>query len=196
MKNITKGIICFCFSIAVSNCNSPEERGSRLDSAQSESIKNNCFDYPSAINSDVLQKAYDSARWTLFVWHCDWPYRPYKVSSSKIMKTFGQLPLDFDSLMRKHDTIEFYFRFHDRGTPIWAFNLKDHLPLINGVAFDVQTWKKLYLISSANYTTSETGPNSRFQYPMQPNVARYIDSNWAALDPCFRQLAEKLHKRL
>jgi hypothetical protein len=112
------------------------------------------------------------------------------------MKTFGELPLDFDSLTRKHDTIEFYFRFNDRGTPIWAFDLKDHLPLMNGIAFDLRTSKKLYLISTDNYTVKEKGPTSRFEYSLQPKVIKYIDSNWAALDPCFRLLAEKLYKRL
>jgi|GEM_PF-2244276 hypothetical protein len=190
-----KGITPLLFSIFALNCNSAKEKTSKLGSLQSETVINNCSTYPAAVNSDLLRKAYDSARWTLFIWHCDWPYRPYKDSSFKLIKTFGQLPLNFDSLTRKHDTVEFYFRFNDLGTPIWAFDLKDHLALMNGVAFDLRTGEKLYLISTANYTVNERGPRSRFEYLLQPKVIKYIDSNWAALDPCFRLLAEKLYKR-
>jgi hypothetical protein len=188
-------ILALIILICTLNCNSAQKKTPTSVFLQNQSANDNCATYPSTLSSVLLRKEYDSARWTLFVWHCDWPYLPNKGTNIRTNRTFGQLPLWFDSLRQKHDTIEFYFRFRDKDTPIWAFDLKDRPLLMNGVAFDQKTGKKLYLISTANYSQNENGTTSRFEYLLQPEVVKYIDSNWAVLDPCFRFLANKLYKR-
>jgi hypothetical protein len=34
-----------------------------------------CSDYPSSIDSLKLQTLYDGARWYIYAWHCDLPYK-------------------------------------------------------------------------------------------------------------------------
>lgn len=129
----------------------------------------------------------------MFIWHCDWRYLPANDSNNKLSITFGQLPLGFDSMQVKHDTIEFYFRFRDHGVPVWGPRLRDNALVMDGVAFNL-TGKKLYLMSSANYVERDSGSTTRFTNPLQPEIVKYIDSNWTKLDPCFRLLAEKLYR--
>jgi hypothetical protein len=116
----------------------------------------------------------------------------FKKDTSGIEKrTFGLVPLKFDSCVIKSDTIEFIFDFVDGNDTVKATELREYVHIKNGVGYNVKTKKKLYLISLNNYTLTEKGRTSRFENPLQPEVNKYIDSNWNRIDPCFKILVEK-----
>ena len=101
------------------------------------------------------------------------------------------LRLQFDSCVIKSDTIEFNFNFVDGKDTIRASQLKDFVHLKNGIGYNAKTKEKLYLKSLYNYAVKDKGKTSRFENPLQPEVNKYIESNWNTLDPCFKILVEK-----
>ena len=156
-----------------------------------DATKSLCFSYPSSIDSLHLDALYDSARWVLYTWHCDIVYKPKKDSMEKETRSFGMLPMLFDTFIRKSDTVELYFKFLDGKEAIIPFDLKDYVHLKNGVGYNMKTGEKLYLISPDNYTINQKGKTSRFENPLQPEVIKYIDDNWNKLDTCFKLLAKE-----
>ena len=147
--------------------------------------------YPLVVDSLQLQFMYDNARWTLYTWNCDSPYRPKKDSANNEKRSFGMLPINFDTLLKKSDTIEFYFNYMDGREIVTPTTLKYYIPLKNGVGYNYATGEKLYLISRNNYIVKQKGIATRFEDPLQPEVVKYIDSNWSELAPEFKLLAEK-----
>ena len=148
----------------------------------------NCYIYPSIVDSLQIQSLYDSARWYVYTWHCDQNYFSKSDTSRSI--TFGELPLVFSNLNFKHDTLEVNFNFMDGGEPILTSMTKDNKELSSGVGLDIKARKKIYMLSSNGFSTVEKGSTTRYENPLQPEVLAYIKNNWNKLDSCFRKLAE------
>ena len=185
-------ISIFLLVIHGSGCKQgPEASKHSQESSLKDTTLNYCFKYPGVIDSLNLQSLYDSARWQLYTWHCDKDYMSKKDTSRNVKKTFGLVPLIFDSCVIKSDTIEFIFDFVDGTDTVRATELREYVYIKNGIAYNVKSKKKLYLISLNNYTLIEKGETSRFEVPLQPEVKKYIDSNWNKIDPCFKILAAK-----
>jgi hypothetical protein len=168
------------------SCNS-NQQNTKQDEPENE--KSKCFTYPSDIDSLQIQNLYDSARWYVYTWHCDESYKPKSDTSKSI--TFGELPLKFDNLTFKHDTVELNFNFMDKQQSILPSMTRDTKELSTGVGFDIKTGAKVYMLSPNGYSSTIKGGANRYENPLQPEVLAYIKNNWNKLDSCFKELVER-----
>jgi hypothetical protein len=172
-------VLLFCFA----SCQLKEKKNIDLVT-YSESCKS-C--YPADIDSLHLQTLYDSARWVIFTWQCDFPYRPK--ADTLVNKTFGELLLSFDHLIMKGDTIEFRFKYIDSNKTIGSYAVRDFIELVTGVGYTSVSHEKIYVSSPNGFNWHTDDPNSRYINPLQPNVIDYIKRNKAKLNPWFREEA-------
>jgi hypothetical protein len=168
------------------SCQSNQQNTNR---GKISSQSNNCFEYPSDVDSLQLRALYDSARWYVYTWSCDIFY--LSKNDSLKYKTFGELELKFDNLLIKHDTVELNFNFVDRGQAILPSMMKDHKELVTGVGFDLNSKRKIYMSSPSGFSETLHGGANRYENPLQPEVLNYIKVNWEKLNACFRKLAEQ-----
>ena len=143
--------------------------------------------YPTLIDSLNVSDLYDNAKWSLYTWNCDKVYLPKGENKEN---TFGVLSLEFKSCLIKSDTIEFFFDFVDKKKVVFPYGLKKYVYFTDGVAYNVVTKKKLYLTSKTGFSISEKGLSSRFENPLQPEVKRYIDSNWININCWFKEYSK------
>ena len=115
------------FAIFIFGCDSNQKSKEKVVVA----ANNECFQYPSAIDSLKMSQFYDSARWCVYTWHCNEYFRPKSDTSLSI--SFGELPLKFESLDLKHDTIEINFNFIYKGRSILPSLSRDNKELVTGV---------------------------------------------------------------
>lgn len=174
-------------SFILFGCNSSHENVNKFE-IENNSI-DNCFTYPSRIDSLKVTDLYDSARWFLYTYHCDQFYKSKKDSSFN--KSFGELELKFNNIFIKNDTAEFFFDFIDNGEPILLSMMRVYKPLVNGVGFDVNKREKIYMIASNISFSNKGNPKNKYVNPLQPEVLNYIKSNWNKLNECFRALAKQ-----
>ncbi|GGH65824.1 hypothetical protein HNQ91_001998 [Filimonas zeae] len=153
--------------------------------------RNACFVYPKEIDSLHLQELYDSARWYVYTWHCDGIYN----AGNKVSKnmSFGELPLKFRGVSLRKDVIEINFYFFDEieMRSILTSMTKDNKQFLSGVAFDVKTRKRVYMLSPSGFHAVEKGSNTRYDNPLQPEVLDYIKNNFGKLNICFREEVER-----
>ena len=155
------------------------------------SLSNNCFVYPRVVDSLQVKDLYDSARWYLYTWHCDKNYLPKSDSSKSV--TFGELPLKFNNLALRQDTLEINFDFIDENEPypILPSMTRDNKQLVTGVGFDIKTKKRIYMGTTRWFTVVHKGGETRYENPLQSEVLAYIKNNWNKLDSCFKELAKR-----
>ncbi|WP_460561647.1 hypothetical protein [Ferruginibacter profundus] len=152
-------------------------------------IKNGkCSVYPTIVDSLQVQDLYDSAKWHLYTWNCDVPYKPK--SDSLISKPFGELELMFNNLVIKHDTLVLIFNFIDKDQAILPNMTRDNTQLVTGVGFNMKTKRKTELLFPGGSVSYQGGFN-RYETALQPEVLKFIKEDWDKLDECFRNLAEK-----
>lgn len=173
------------FTFVIFGCNSNQENKEQ----DNEMSSNKCFTYPSSIDSLQLKDLYDSARWYVYTWHCDENYLPKSDTAKSI--TFGELPLKFENLSLKNDTVELNFSFLDNQQSILPSMTRDNKELSTEVAFNLKTKRKIYMLSPNGYSTTVNGGNNRYENPLQPEVVTYIKNNWNKLDSCFKELAKQ-----
>jgi hypothetical protein len=174
------------FVFVIFGCNS--NHGNKRDSAEMNN-NNKCFVYPPTVDSLHIRDLYDSARWYVYIWHCDQNYFSKRDTFKSI--TFGELPLSFDNLILKHDTIELNFSFLDNLQPILPSMTRDNKELNTGIAFNLKTKRKIYMLSPNGYSAIVYGGNNRYENPVQLEVLAYMKNNWNKLDTCFRELAQQ-----
>ncbi len=173
------------FAVVIFGCNSNQE-----NKKQNEEMSNDkCFIYPSTIDSLQIKDLYDSARWYVYAWYCDEGYFPKSDTSKSV--AFGELPLKFDNLTLKNDTVELSFNFLDNQQSILPSMTRDNKELSTGVAFNIKTKRKIYMLSPSGFSTTVNGGNNRYENPLQPEVLTYIKNNWSKLDACFKELAQQ-----
>jgi hypothetical protein len=159
-------------------------------SREKDSIRRPCTSFSLRNYSPSVRRYYDSAVWALYIWHCDKPYKLRIDSGHYKGKTFGALSINLDSVHLRHDTAEYLFHFFDGDKKIRDNDLALDVRMMNGVAFDTLSGKKLYMISLSNYSESVKGGANRFENALQPDIVQYIQSQWVNLDTCFRWLAQ------
>jgi hypothetical protein len=167
-------------------CNSNQEPTNQNEQMTAD---NYCFVYPKVVDSLHIKDLYDSARWYIYTFHCDENYLS-KSDTSKLI-TFGELPLDFDNLVIKHDTLEVNFYFMDKGQPILPSMTRDVKGLLTGVGFDMKTKEKIYMLSPNGYSYFAKGDDNRYENPLQSGVLNYIKNNRYKLNNCFKELATR-----
>ena len=175
-------------ALAAFGCNSNQRQPKQKEQV---SVKDNCFVYPRSVDSLQIKDLYDSARWYVYTTHCDGAYLS-KLDTTKSV-TFGELPLKFNNLRFKGDTIEINFDFIDESEPypILPGMTRDNRTFLSGVGFNMITRKKVYMASPNGYSVVQKGGANRYENPLQPEVLSYIKNNWSKIDNCFRQLAER-----
>jgi hypothetical protein len=170
-------------AFTIYGCNSNQENGKQ----STEISIDKCFAYPSTIDSLHINDLYDSARWYVYALYCDENYLPKSDTAKSI--SFGELPLKFDNITVKSDTVELNFIFLDNQQSILPSMTRNNKDLSTGVAFNMNTKGKMYMLSSNGYSTVVSGGNNRFENSLQPAVLTYIKNNWSKLDNCFKELA-------
>ena len=175
-------------SLVALGCNSNQQQ---KKSNEVENRNGKCSTYPALIDSLQVRDLYDSARWLIYTWHCEQSYLPKSDSSKSI--TFGELPLKFNNLNVRHDTLQLNFDFIDESEhyPILPSMMRKHKELVTGVGFDMKARNRIYMGSTSHFTIIEIGATTRYENPLQPEVITYIKNNWNKLDSCFKELAEQ-----
>lgn len=168
----------------VLGCGSNQQNTSH---SKKQVVSENCFDYPIEIDTLHMKDLYDSARWYVFTRCCDIPYKSKKDSS--LNKQFGELELKYGNLLVKHDTVLINFNFIDDGHPILPSMTRDNRQLATGMGFNINTKKKIFIISTNMFISYKNNPSDRYENPMQPEVIKYINVNWDRLNNCFKELA-------
>jgi hypothetical protein len=175
-------------ALAAISCSSNQQKAKQNERV---SINDKCFVYPRAVDSLQVKDLYDSARWYVYTTHCDEAYLPKRDTSKSV--TFGELPLKFNNVSIKGDTIEINFDFidEDEPYPILPSMTRDNIQFLSGVGFDIKNRKRIYMLSPNGFSQIEKGPSTRYENPLQPEVIAYIKSNWEKLNSCFKELAER-----
>ncbi|MEO9022806.1 MAG: hypothetical protein ABI237_18150 [Ginsengibacter sp.] len=168
------------------SCNS-NQQSIKLQEEQTQSDK--CVSYPQIVDSLHLQDLYDSARWYIYTLQCDENYLPKSDTSKSI--SFGELPLAFDNLFIRHDTLDINFNFVDKQEPILNSMNRGNKSIVVGVGFNMKSKSKIYMSFDGGNVRSKGDPTSRYENPLQPEVIKYIKGNWDKLNECFRELAER-----
>lgn len=166
-------------------CNSNQQNTKQKEV---ETKADECFVYPSIVDSLQLKDLYDSARWYIYTIQCDGNYLPKSDTSKSI--PFGELPLAFDNLLIRHDTLNINFNFMDKGKPILNSMNRSNKSIVAGVGFNLKSKSKIYMSFDGGNMRSK-GATTRYENPVQPEVLSYIKINWDKLNDCFRELAKR-----
>lgn len=189
MKNI---IILIGLIIAFANCHGKVKGDSNIK--KRDAIKTSIYDYPLEIKHIGAQKLYDKAKWTLYCIHSDEIVK-FASTNSRDSLTFGTLPLIFDRVSLKQDTIEIRFNFFFGKTKLNYMTVRNKL--ISGVVFKGYTDTLIYYATDGDapyfywYCGNQNDCPYRFGKPLQPEVIKYIRENKARIDPWFRKEAIK-----
>ena len=160
-------------SVFIFSCNTNQQPTTKTNVIMQA---DSCFLYPVSVDSMQIKNLYDSARWYIYLWHCDQYYNPKSDTAKSI--SFGELILKFDNLTFKHDTLELTFKFMDKQQPILPSMTRDYKELVTGVGFDMKTKNKIYMLSPNGFSTTIKGGTNRYANPLQPVVLSYIKSSW------------------
>lgn len=180
-------IFFIILALSIVSCNSNQQKKQKGQM----NLKDNCFIYPEIVDSLQVKDLYDSARWYIYTWHCDKRYLPRRDTSASI--SLGELPLKFNNLDFKGDTLEMNFDFIDQHElrPILPSMTRNNTQFLSGVGFDMKARKKIYMLSPSGFSTTMKGALNRYENPLEPEVLGYIENNWNKLDNCFKKLAEQ-----
>jgi len=171
-------------ALIILSCNSNQNQGTQ---EMNKNLVKKCSVYPLSIDSLHLRALFDSARWSIYTWHCDQSYLPKSDSSKSI--PFGELPLQFDNVRIYNDTVELNFYFMDGSQKILSGMTRDFKELSTGAGFSLNTKRKIYMNSPNGFSIVQKGGKNRFEQPLQPEVVAFIQNHWDKLDGCFRMLA-------
>ncbi len=153
-------------------------------------------EYPREIIQTGKQNLYDKAKYFLYCTQGPLKLKFAEPSKKKLNVTCGTLPLKFDHLEVRGDTVEIDFFFYYRNKRVDG-RLVDDLPLW-GVVY-VGNSDKIILLSSRSevryfgYTCidEKKGCKGFEDYLNTPSNIKYIKQNKNKLDPWFRQEAIK-----
>jgi len=152
--------------------------------------------YPSEVKHLGLQQQYDITRWYMYCILCDREIKFTKETGEKEKISYGLLPLKFDHVEIRKDTVEIdcYFYYKDilidgvttRNYSLWGlvFKGKSNKP----IQFSTQSTGRYYM---AICDGAPKDCQVRELNPLQPEVIKYIKQNKEKLDPWFRKQAQK-----
>lgn len=151
-------------------------------------------DYPEIINSNSLKLQYNTAKWLIYVNHCD--RRCYFNNFLNILDSpyLGTLELKFEKLSKIGDTIEFKFYFYYKDTLRCDVNsLVNYGEIDSGVAFKGdESDEVIYHTTDGTVAWIAVDKNSlmsRYANPLQPDVLKFIRENKEKLHPWFLEEA-------
>lgn len=173
---------------ALIGCNSDPRQEKQ---EQHSSVTNNCFIYPEIVDKLQVKDLFDSARWSVYSWHCDQAYLSKRDTNE--MVTFGELPLRFNNLIQRRDTLEINFDFIDEheNEAILPSMTRNNKEFLSGVGFNLRTRRKIYMLSPNGFSTVIKGDVNRYENSLHPQVLEYIKIKWDKLNDCYRKLAEQ-----
>lgn len=156
----------------------------------SEINKDETQNYPRIVDSLKLNDFYDSAKFYLYIYHCNLKYEP-KLNDKKDEIFLSFLDLSFDTLKIKNDTVELYYKFKDGNKIVDPYHLKRFIYLKNGVGFRISNKEKLYLTTDRNMVVTETGSSSRFVNALQPDVVTFLKMHKNKINLWLKEQVEK-----
>jgi hypothetical protein len=167
-----------------------------VKSQSKEVVNTSVPTFPEEITRLNLQRQYDNTRWALYCIHCDQSVQFLPTSSIHEQLTFGELPIKFDHLEVRGDTVEIdcYFYYKDRPLNVRIIRREPYW----GAVF-VNNPDSIVLYSSTSSLRYEyrkcLDPTVPCRYrevnPLQPEVVDYIKKNKGKIDPWFRNEAIK-----
>lgn len=153
-------------------------------------------EYPLEIKHLGLEHLYDKSKWMLYCMECDAKLKFREETNIHDDITCGMLPLKFDHLEIRNDTIEidFYFYYKSKkvdwklvdGMPTWGTVFKRNSDSI--IMYSARDEYRYFMHSCVDPTVECP---FRTVNPLQPEVIKYIKENRDKLDPWFRQEAIK-----
>jgi hypothetical protein len=143
--------------------------------------------YPKLIEKYKLERQYDKTKWMLYCIHCDEFCEFDKRSGISDTITFGMLSLHYEGVDIFNDTAELNFSFYYKDSIKCDYGILRNANIDIGAAYHMNSDSILYYLRLSTYNRHwETGQRSRYQYPLQPEVIKYIKTNRKNLDIWFR----------
>jgi len=151
-------------------------------------------DYPVEVLKLGKTKLYDKAKWFIYCIQSDRKVRFLSKTGIKTNITYGTLPLKFENLQLRGDTLEINFNFYYKGEVV--DKLTDNYPHRGAVYIGNSGKIVMYTTNGhARYVWAKCDNPAkcifREEKPLQPEVIRYIKANKNKLDPWFRKEAIK-----
>jgi hypothetical protein len=204
-----KYLLILLLPFAFTCCNGQQQKKANEFKTSTKASIVGAMDYPKEIQQLGFEKLYDISKWYMYCIHCDgrmedlYPALFWRVGdtaehiNSENPKldstTLGSLPLGFDNISIRGDTIEMHFYFYYKGYKVDE-KLVESLPLWGTVFYGNSDTIRMYASrSEIRYFMKEcvdyANCNVRESKPLQPEVIKYIKSNSKNLDPWFKSEA-------
>ncbi len=126
----------------------------------------------------------DSAKWRLYTLHCD-----DTTLQDKKYLSLSSLNLKLVYVRKVNDTLDLLYQFmKDDSIPIGRYPGQKYIS--DGVQFKTSENAIIGFLRGEG-TVWEKGQDSRYEYPLQPEVIAYIKNNENNLNPWFKMEAKK-----
>jgi hypothetical protein len=173
-----------------------ECKGTSPDENHDVTSKSNSTEYPVEVRNLGAQQHFDKTKWFLYcsVVGTRLRFLPHsKINDS--LTTYDQLPLKFDHIEVRNDTVEILFRFVYRGIDINGTIVEN--PSAWGCVYKLNSTKIIKVVSSGTYRYNslkcdkpEDCPDM-FDAINMENVSQYLKSHKGDVNSWFRNEAIK-----
>ncbi len=166
----TKTFVFLFLPLSFSSCNRIGESG------------NECFKYPTQIDSLQVRDLYDSARWYLYTWLGDREYLGHYM---------GELEMQYNSFFASNDSLEIFFTLH-LTTSLAKPNERIGNISKCSMGFNLKTRRKLWGWDINGFSSELLAGDIRFDNPRSSEVVSFIKTHKEKLNRCFLELAKKM----
>lgn len=183
-----KCLIILCALIAACNTkpSSDQNNANKSDTINQQEA------YPLDIVRLGLEQWYDKTKWALYCIYCDDSVRFQKHTGIHDSITFASLDLKFENVKQFNDTTEINVFFYLRDTIKCDLETTKNSEVASGAGFKKGSDSIIYYTSTTTLSRFwKTGPGSRYENPLQPEVVAYIKSNKQKLSAWFYDEAKK-----
>ena len=187
---MTKFISFFLLTLVFLGCNFKDtEKQPLIKLNFFDSIQNRSLAY---LDSLHLSRFNDSAKWLLYTIHCDDSASLGGVAMNHFKvekKPLSFLPLKLSLIDKQNDTLSllYWFVYDNDSIRVEEINFS-HKTLSSGVVFDLKGDSVIgYIHGEGIYM--ETGRQSRYKGPLQPDVKIFLTQNKEKIDPWLRKEA-------
>jgi|GEM_PF-5021927 len=144
----------------------------------------------SRVDSICYRSFIDSAEWLAYCIHADDSTSWTTEHQNLPVYAFASLNWKYQKSVEKGDSIEIFFKFYLKDLACDYRSHKNYHRILNGIAFNKNTGKKLYLIRG-DAIFREIVSSSRYKYELQPDVVSFLKTNRNILAPWFKNEAKR-----
>jgi len=183
MKNFLSFFFLFWLFSCSENGTKNNHRENYFDSIQTKQI--------SVLDSLDLSQFNDSAKWLLYTIHCDDSCLMGSARNKKLLKKIplSFLPLKLVYISKDNDTLSLLYNFiyDNDSTIVESLSTKNKM-LSDGVVFNLKDSSVIgYIRGEGIY--NQSGPNSRYEAPLKPDVKAFLIKNKSELNSWLRKEA-------